>query len=345
MITELEQPLPKWAVCNLGAVNLDLMYDPETNDVNWELLKEVLHISQRFADNVVDASYYFLPENERMAKNERRVGKGVMGLADLFIKMEIPYGSEEMLEKTDELFKFFAVESYLASTNIAAKKGSFPYFDCEKLLKSGYMQNMPKEMHEAIREKGLRNVTSLTIAPTGSTGTMIGCSTGLEPYYSFTYYRSGRLGQFIEVKTAIAQKYFDEYPEATELPDYYVSAMDLSPLAHAKVQGTIQRWVDSAISKTCNAPKDFTVEQNKELYMQAWKLGCKGVTVYVDGSRDSQVLSLTAEENKFEEESKKVEQEAIQEVTSPENEEDLTDVTAVCKITFDEQGNMIKECS
>lgn len=332
-------------MCNLGAVNLDQVYDPETNDVNWELLKEILHVSQRFADNVVDASYYFLPENERMAKNERRVGKGVMGLADLFIKMKIPYGSEEMLKKTDELFKFFAVESYLASTNLAAEKGSFPYFDCEKYLQSGYMKNMPKEVHDAIRKKGIRNVTSLTIAPTGSTGTLMGCGTGLEPYYSFSYFRSGRLGQFIEVKTAIAQKYFDEHPEATELPDYYVGAMDISALDHARVQGVIQRWVDSAISKTCNAPKDFTVEQNKELYMEAWRLGCKGVTVYVDGSRDSQVLSLTAEENRFEEELEENTEQAKQEEISTLNDEDLTDVTAVCKITFDEQGNMIKECS
>jgi ribonucleoside-diphosphate reductase alpha chain len=331
-----EQPLPKFGVCNLGAVNLGLMYDPATNDINYELLRRVLHISQRFADNVIDASFYFLPENEKMAKAERRVGKGVMGLADLFIKMKIPYGSDEMLKKTDELFEFFATESYLASTEIAREKGSFEYFDCEKFLQSGYMKRMPKKVHDAIRKNGIRNSTSLTIAPTGSTGTLIGCGTGLEPYYSFSYFRSGRLGEFIEVKTEIAQKYFDEHPGETELPDYYVGAMDLSPLQHVRVQGTIQRWVDSAISKTCNAPKDFTVEQNKELYMEAWKLGCKGITVYVDGSRDSQVLSLTNEKNEFKEE-------AAKEIEI--KDEDLMSDTRVCRILFDEQGNMTKECN
>lgn len=327
-----EQPLPLWAICNLGAINLDTVYNPETGDVDWELLKEIVIVSQRFSDNVVDVNYYFIPENEEMAKGERRIGKGVMGLADLLIKMKIKYGSDESLEVIDKLFEFIAVESYLASADIAEEKGSFEYFDCEQILQSGYMQNMPDRVRQAIREKGLRNVTSLTVAPTGSTGSMIGCSTGLEPYFSFTYYRSGRLGEFVEIDTPIKQRYFEENPDATELPDYYVGAMDIGPMEHVRVQGTIQRWVDSAISKTCNAPADFTVEQNKELYMTAWKLGCKGVTVYVDGSRDSQVLSLKAEKNEFKEEDVKVE------------ETDLNEDTRACVITFDDNGNMIKEC-
>lgn len=352
-----EQPLPKYGVCNLIAINLAKMYDEAKHDVAWELLEEVSRVSQRFADNVIDLSPYFLEENEKMAKGERRVGKGEMGLADLMIKLELPYGSEEMLRKTDEIFRFIAVTSYLESCNLAEEKGSFPFFDREKYLQSGFVKTLPEEVKAEIRKKGIRNVCSLTIAPTGSTGTMVGVSTGVEPYFAFKYYRSGRLGKFIPVDTPIAQEYKEKHG-VDELPAWFVSAQDLTPMEHVRVQATIQRWVDSAISKTCNAPSTFTVEDNKRLYMEAWRLGCKGVTVYVDGSRDTQVLSVKAEEPTMDvapvEEEVKVEVTAnveseskvavavgVREMTDAE----LTTDTRVCKISFDETGNMIKECS
>lgn len=136
-----------------------------------------------------------------------------------------------------------------------------------------------------------------------STGTMVGVSTGLEPYFSFSYYRSGRLGKFIEVKADIVQEYLDKHPEAdpNNLPNWFVTAMELAPEAHADVQCIIQRWIDSSISKTVNAPKGYSVEQVEKVYERLYKGGAKGGTVYVDGSRDSQVLTLKAEENSFEE--------------------------------------------
>lgn len=345
-----EQPLTPFGVCNLIAINLALMSNEDKTDVNWELLKEVTYVSQRFADNIIDHSFYFLEENKRMALGERRVGKGVMGLADMMIDLKLPYGSDEMLDLTDKVFETIAVDSYLASTELAEEKGSFPFYNEELYLQSGYVKTLPEHVKEAIKQKGIRNVCSLTVAPTGSTGTMVGVSTGLEPYYSFKYFRSGRLGKWVEVNTEIAQRYFDKYPEATTLPDYYVGAQDIPALRHVKVQSVTQRWIDSAISKTCNAPKDFSVEQNKELYMESWKGKCKGVTVYVDGSRDKQVLSLEAKENElgaiFEtsditivEEYRK-EQENIEPIT----DEFLTTDTRVCHISFDVSGNMIKEC-
>lgn len=357
-----EQPLPADAVCNLIAINLQKMYDKQRKQINYTLLKKVTHISQRFADNVIDHSFYFLPENEAMAKNERRIGKGVMGLADLMIDLKLPYGSEEMLRETNDLFKFIKEESYIASTNIADEKGSFPFYDEEMFLQSGFMKKMSPRVVELIKEKGIRNVCSLTVAPTGSTGTMVGVSTGLEPYYAFTYFRSGRLGKFIEVNTEVAQRYFDENPGATTLPNYYVSAQDLTPLEHVRVQSVIQNHVDSAISKTCNAPSNFSVEDNKNLYLEAWRSGCKGVTVYVDGSRDSQVLSTKAEENEFKEEDsttnsveeKELEVSIAYSKPKPErvkikevvlSDEDLTEDTRVCHISFDISGNMIKECN
>src|SRR5690625_4034168 len=163
------------------------------------------------------------------------------------------------------------------------------------------MKTMPEDIKEGILENGIRNSHLLTVAPTGSTGTMVGVSTGLEPYFSFSYYRSGRLGKFIEVKADIVQEYLDNHPEADEnnLPHWFVTAMELSPNAHADTQCVIQRWVDSSISKTVNAPKGYTVEQVEDIYQRLYKGGAKGGTVYVDGSRDSQVLTLKAEENKI----------------------------------------------
>lgn len=136
-----------------------------------------------------------------------------------------------------------------------------------------------------------------------STGTMVGVSTGLEPYFSFSYFRSGRLGKFIEVKADILQDYLNDHPEVNpeNLPNWFVTAMDLKPEAHADVQCVIQRWVDSSISKTVNAPKGYTVEQVEKVYERLYKGGAKGGTVYVDGSRDAQVLTLKAEDNSFDE--------------------------------------------
>lgn len=329
-----EQGLPEYGVCNLLSINLVKMFDEQTNGINYQLLREIIHVSQRFSDDVIDASFYFLKENEQMAKSERRIGKGVMGLADLMIKLKLRYGSKEMLEKTDEIFKIIATESYLASSDIAQEKGSFSYFDAEKLLESGYMKRMPEYVREAVRTKGLRNVASLTVAPTGSTGTMVGIAQGLEPYFAFEMYRSGKLGKFIKINVPIAQEYFNNNPDATKLPDYFVGAMDLTPSQHVEVQAVIQKWVDSSISKTANAPANFTVKDTKELYEQAHALGCKGVTIYVDGSRDTQVLSLKAEENE-----KKKDVELSISYTDKELEGD----SRTCEIRW-ENGVLIKEC-
>lgn len=341
-----EQGLTPNAVCNLIAINMANMLNKDKTGFDYDLLKEVVRVSQRFGDNVIDASFYFLPENEKMAISERRIGKGVMGLADAMIDMKLPYGSEEMLKVTDEVFEFIATESYLESVELAKEKGSFAYFEADKFLESGFMKRMPENVREAIREHGIRNVCSLTVAPTGTTGSLVGVAQGLEPYFSFSYFRTGKLGKFVEVNTEISQRYFDENPEATELPDYFVSAMELSPDGHINVQATIQRWVDSSISKTVNAPEDYTVAQTRELYEKAYKLNCKGTTIYVDKSRDSQVLTLTAEENTVDKDI--VEEVGVTSEATPNvnlQDEDLYADTRSCVITYDEQGNMIKECS
>ncbi len=304
-----EQPLAPYSVCNLAAVNLAQFADKENQTVDYEALRETVRVGVRMQDNVIDATPYFLEENRVQALGERRVGLGVMGLADLLIYCEKEYGSDAGNALVDEIFKTIAETAYEASTELAKERGSFPFLvgateeETARLRKAftetGFMQKMPAHIKEQILATGIRNSHLLTVAPTGSTGTMVGVATGLEPYFSFTYYRSGRLGKFIEVKAEIVQEYLDRHPEASEdkLPEWFVTAMELKPEAHADVQCIIQKWIDSSISKTVNAPKGYTVEQVEKVYERLYKGGAKGGTVYVDGSRDSQVLTLKAEEN------------------------------------------------
>ncbi|MED3791284.1 vitamin B12-dependent ribonucleotide reductase [Niallia alba] len=308
-----EQPLAPFSVCNLAAVNLAEMADKEKKTVNFEKLKKTVEVGIRMQDNVIDATPYFLEENKKQALGERRVGLGVMGLHDLLIYCETEYGSEEGNVLVDKVFETIATTAYRASIELAKEKGSFPFLKAETredeaklrnaFIHTGYMRKMPEDIREDILQYGIRNSHLLTVAPTGSTGTMVGVSTGLEPYFSFSYFRSGRLGKFIEVKADIVQEYLDAHPEAdpNNLPKWFVAAMDLAPEAHADVQCIIQRWIDSSISKTVNAPKGYSVEQVQKVYERLYRGGAKGGTVYVDGSRDSQVLTLKAEENTFEE--------------------------------------------
>lgn len=305
----MEQPLAPYSVCNLAAVNLAQFSNKENQTVDYEALRETVRVGVRMQDNVIDATPYFLEENRVQALGERRVGLGVMGLADLLIYCEKEYGSEAGNELVDKIFKTIAETAYEASTELAKERGSFPFLvgatdeETARLRKAftetGFMQKMPAHIKEQILATGIRNSHLLTVAPTGSTGTMVGVATGLEPYFSFTYYRSGRLGKFIEVKAEIVQEYLDRHPEVNEqeLPEWFVTAMELKPEAHADVQCIIQKWIDSSISKTVNAPKGYTVQQVEKVYERLYKGGAKGGTVYVDGSRDSQVLTLKAEEN------------------------------------------------
>ena len=293
-----EQPLAPYSVCNLAAINLANMVDFANNDVDWDKLKTTIRVSVRMQDNVIDKTTYFLDQNKRQALGERRVGMGIMGLHDLMIYCNIRYGSKKGNDFVEKLMKFIAVNAYQTSIDLAKEKGSFPFLEQygsrQKFIESGFMKKMPKEIREGVLQYGIRNSHLLTIAPTGSTGTMVGVSTGLEPYFAFKYFRSGRLGKYMEVDAPIVEHYLNLHPEfrGKPLPDIFVSAMELTAEEHANVQCIIQRWVDSSISKTVNAPKGYSVEQVEELYQYLYKHGAKGGTVYVDGSRDTQVLTL-----------------------------------------------------
>jgi ribonucleoside-diphosphate reductase alpha chain len=323
-----EQGLPAWGVCNLGHLYLasfakQVGTDPlgKVYEMDWSELKKSVKILTRFLDNIIDLTPYHFKENEENQKSERRIGGGTLGLAELLIKLRIPYGSEDSINFIDKLYKTIIAEMYLESSELAKEKGAFPKFDKEKFLQSGFVQNLPDEVKEAIRNNGIRNVSLNTQAPTGTVGTMLGTSTGIEPYYDFVYYRQSRLGFHKQVMD-IAKEYQQE--DGT-LPNFFVKAMDLKPEDHVKVQAAIQRWTDSSISKTANAPSNFTVEDTKKLYELAYDLGCKGLTIYVDNSRTEQILSTSKEtEEKNIKSSQKTEEEITEdkkiEVSEPKNE-------------------------
>jgi ribonucleoside-diphosphate reductase alpha chain len=286
-----EQPLGAFSVCNLGAINLARFYDEAADDVAWDDLATTVRYATRFLDNVIDSTPYFFEQNAQVQGKERRVGLGTMGIAELMIKLGVRYGSNESVEFIEKLYKFIAVEAYKTSSDIAMEKGSFPAFDAEKFLQSGFMEVMPEDVREKIRHDGIRNVTLLTQAPTGTTGTLVNTSTGIEPFFSWVYYRKSRLGLH-EEQVPLVKAWRDAHPDEESLPEHFVTAMDLAPEEHVKVQAAFQRWIDSAISKTCNVPNNYTVEQVSKLYEMMYDLGCKGGTIYRDGSRDEQVLML-----------------------------------------------------
>jgi ribonucleoside-diphosphate reductase alpha chain len=290
-----EQGLPAFGVCNLGAINLAKFYDADKHDVAWGELDRAARYATRFLDNVIDSTPYFFDENHKQQTGERRVGLNNMGLAELMIRLGIRYGSDESVAFIDKLYGFLARSIYETSVELAQEKGAFPNFDAEKFGQSGFMQSMPQDIQEMVRKNGIRNVTLTTQAPTGTTGTMVNTSTGIEPFFSWVYYRKSRLGLH-EEQVPLVKEWRDQNPGAKDLPDYFVTAMDLSPEDHVKVQGAIQRWVDSSISKTCNVPNHYTVEQVSDLYKYMYELGCKGGTIYRDGSRDEQVLMLKGDE-------------------------------------------------
>lgn len=291
-----EQPLGEWAVCNLGAMNLSAFVNAD-GQFDYENLDKNVRVAMRFMDNVVDANYYFFEENEKKAKEIRRTGIGTMGLADALIKMKLQYGSEEAQPVIEKIYQIIRDASYEVSSDLAKEKGSFPKFDKTKYLQGYFIKQLPEGIKQKIAKQGIRNAVILTQAPTGTTSILAGVSSGIEPVFDFQFIRKDRIGTQT-IYHPLFEAWKKENPEVSERPSYFVNANDLSPMDHVRVQALIQRYTDSSISKTANAPFEFTVEQVKELYMSAYDLGCKGVTFFRDGSRSA---VLYREEEKKEE--------------------------------------------
>jgi len=351
-----EQGLPAWGVCNLGhlALNNFVIKTGEDNigplfKFDWDSLKDATETLVRFLDDVIDLTPYIFEENKENQLSERRVGCGTLGLAEVLIRLRLKIGDDEATKFVDELYKTIALTAYKASSDLAKEKGSFDKFDVDKFLESGFMKTMPQEIIDLVKEQGIRNVTLTTQAPTGTVGSMLGTSTGIEPFYAFKYFQQSRLG-FHEVEIDLVKDY--KKKDDGSLQDFFVSAMDMGPEDHIDLQATIQKWTDSSISKTANVPSNFTVEQTMKLYEYAFDTGCKGVTIYRDGSRDEQILSTdkSSEKKNASDKSSSAETTDVAKAVESESKEvvygsELGETCPQCK-----KGTMIKvggctECS
>jgi ribonucleoside-diphosphate reductase alpha chain len=299
-----EEGLPDWGVCNLGSVNLSALVKGKDIDkagtFDFEALKKNVRIAVRFQDNICEMDpYVFEGIRKTQYEGERRIGVGTMGLADALIKMHMRYGSPDALEFIDKVYKIIRDEAYKTSSDIAKEKGSFMKFDAKLYGQGLFIKALPKSIQTQIQKNGIRNSLLLMQAPTGSTSLLANATSGIEPVFEFEFTRRDRIGEHT-MRHYLYDEWYARHGAELEAgkiqrPDYFVTSSDLSPEDHIYVQGVIQKYVDASISKTCNAPNSFTVEDVKKLYNLAYELGLKGVTFFRDGSREG-VLEKKKEE-------------------------------------------------
>lgn len=312
-----EQGIPPNAVCNLGHINLSqfITWNKNTNKkmLDFAALEKAVELAVRFMDNLIDVAFVPLEEQARRQSQDRRIGLGTMGLAESLIELELIYGDNlSCLEFVDKLYYFIANTAYQASAMLAKEKGPFPAYT-EEFLNSEFVKSLSPETQDLIRAHGIRNVALLTQAPTGSVGNMVDTSTGIEPYPWLMWKTKTRIGENIQAARPLA-KFLEDNPEVAELrsnmsiadqcqslehlPPWFVTAGSITPDDHVAVQAAIQKWVDSSISKTANVPNDFTPESVGAYFLNMYRFGCKGGTVYRVDSRKDQVLSVPEEEPK-----------------------------------------------
>ncbi len=295
-----EQPLPPYGACLLGSVNLArLVQDPfeKTARLDEAALTDLVKTAVRMMDNVVDISQFPLEAQKNEARAKRRIGLGVTGLADALLMLGLQYGTKKAAAQTEDWLHALSRAAYLASVDLAQEKGAFPLFDADAFLASGNMANMDADVRAAIAKNGIRNALLTSIAPTGTISLYAGnVSSGIEPVFAYEYSRKvlqkdGSKSQENVTDYAV-QIWRDKFGDK-KLPDYFVNAQTLEPLAHVRMQAAAQKWIDSSISKTINCPKDIAFEAFKDVYLEAWNSGCKGCTTYRPNDVTGSVLTVS----------------------------------------------------
>ena len=298
-----EQPLPPYGACLLGSINLaKLVEHPFDKNAYLDVsqLEDLVFTAVRMMDNVIEVSQFPLEAQKLEAKNKRRIGLGVTGLADALLMVGLRYGSDEAVKKTEKWMKTIARSAYNASINLAEEKGAFPLFDPEKFIVSGNMIQMDEDVKKAVNKFGIRNALLTSIAPTGTISLYAGnVSSGIEPVFAYSYTRKVLQNDGSHVEEEVVdyavKLWRDKFGNAP-LPDFFVSAQNLTPADHVKMQAAAQKWVDSSISKTINCPEDISFDDFKEVYIQAYDTGCKGCTTYRPNEVTGSVLSAASEQ-------------------------------------------------
>ncbi len=305
-----EQPLPKHFSCNLGSINLnEFVINPFTKEakIDFKELKRTIEIAIEGLDELIDenADRHPLEIQKTNSLNYRNVGLGVMGYANMLMKMELIYGSEEALALTELLFKTIFKDAVKASSNIAKKKGVFRKYDSRMFDSEIIKKHFIKSEIEELKKVGMRNCSLLSVAPTGSISSMISVSGGIEPEYALYYERTANLTQGKEEKYKIFVSSVKEYFKQTgknkekQMPKYFVSSKDIPWKDRVKTQSVIQNSIDTAISSTVNLPEFIEIEEVEKLYLEAWKQGLKGITVFRDGCKRLGILSTKENEDEF----------------------------------------------
>jgi ribonucleoside-diphosphate reductase alpha chain len=315
-----EQPLLPYESCNLGSINLSRMIKRNGKpEIDWEKLKDMIYKAVHFLDNVIDMNKFPLPEIEKNTRTNRKIGLGAMGFADMIIELGIQYNSEQAVDIAEQVMEFIDYHSKVASMELAKLRGPFPNFDksvyvekdCHMTGKTGHLDW--KKLDAEIKKHGIRNATTTTIAPTGTISIISGASSGIEPLFAISYIRNVMDNTELIETNPIFERYAHlegfysdtlmrtiakrgSIQDMEEIPEHvrkiFVTAHDINPESHVMIQSAFQKYTDNAVSKTVNFSHEATVEDVEKVYILAYRTGCKGITIYRDRSRETQVLNI-----------------------------------------------------
>jgi len=288
-----ETTLEEYGVCCLGSIVLPNFI---TNvNTNWKKLEQTIKLAIRFLDNVIDCNKYTLEQIDFNAHRSRRIGLGVMGMAEYLFAKKLRYGSKKAVHEVERLMRFIRDTAYIASMELAIEKGTFPAFESIPYSKASFIRKLPANLRMSIKNNGIRNTTCLALAPTGTISLLAECSSGIEPLFSKAYDRSDRVSKRLYVHPI----YEDIIKNGESIPDWFVDAYDLSPQDHFEMQCICQKYIDGSVSKTINLPNETTSDQLSNLLLE-YIHDLKGVTVYRDGSREGQILTQASHEDVLE---------------------------------------------